>query len=166
MPGQPDLNYRNPKVVEAMKNILRFWLDKGIAGFRIDAVPFLFEISADSDGNYKDEPVSGATDDPTEYTYLKHIYTNDQPETFEMAYQWRAVVDEYKDFPRVLLTEAYTSLENILKFYGDGVRNGSHIPFNFDLLSNLKTTSNAKDIRDLVENYMKLVPVGKSPVLA
>uniref|UniRef100_A0A336M0N4 CSON005788 protein n=1 Tax=Culicoides sonorensis TaxID=179676 RepID=A0A336M0N4_CULSO len=82
-------------------------------------------------------------------------------QTFDMAYQWRAVVDEYKDVPRVLLTEAYTSLENILKFYGDSTRNGSHVPFNFDLLSNLKITSTAKDIKILVENFLNRVPYGK-----
>uniref|UniRef100_A0A336MY77 CSON008232 protein n=1 Tax=Culicoides sonorensis TaxID=179676 RepID=A0A336MY77_CULSO len=82
-------------------------------------------------------------------------------QTFDMAYQWRAVVDEYKDIPRVLLTEAYTSLENILKFYGDSTRNGSHVPFNFDLLSNLKITSTAKDIKILVENFLNRVPYGK-----
>lgn len=166
VPGQPDLNYRNPLVVEEMKNVIRFWLNKGISGFRIDAVPYLFEIEKDSDGNYKDEPLSGATDDPTQYGYTNHIYTQDQPETFDMAYQWRAVVDEYKDFPRVLLTEAYTSLENILKFYGDASRNGSHIPFNFDLLSNCKIDTTAKQIRILVENYLNRVPYGKISIFS
>ncbi|XP_063696435.1 probable maltase [Culicoides brevitarsis] len=163
VPGQPDLNYRNPKVVDEMKNILRYWLDMGIAGFRIDAVPYLFEIQPDENGNYKDEPLSGITSDPTDYQYTSHIYTQDQPETFDMAYQWRAVVDEYKnkDYPRVLLTEAYTSLENILKFYGNATMNGSHVPFNFDLLSNTKKDTTAKQIQYLVENYLSKVPAGK-----
>ena len=52
---QPDLNYRNPLVVEEMKNVLRFWVaDQGCDGFRMDAVPFLYE-----DERFLDEPLSG-----------------------------------------------------------------------------------------------------------
>jgi alpha-glucosidase len=56
---QPDLNYRNPKVVQEMKNVLSFWLNKGVAGFRIDAIPALFEIKPDENGDFPDEPLSG-----------------------------------------------------------------------------------------------------------
>lgn len=88
---QPDLNYRNPAVVEDMKNILKMWLDRGVTGFRIDAVPYLFEtVTLD------DEPLSNTCDDPQSYCYLKHIYTSDLVETFDMVYQWRAVMDQYK----------------------------------------------------------------------
>jgi len=69
---QPDLNYRNPKVVAAMDEVLIFWLNKGVSGFRIDAVNHLFE-----DPDLKDEPLSGITADPNEYGYTKHIYTKD-----------------------------------------------------------------------------------------
>lgn len=62
---QPDLNYRSPAVVTEMKNVLRFWLDKGVDGFRVDAIPHLFEIVADANGDYPDEPLSGdCEDDP------------------------------------------------------------------------------------------------------
>lgn len=62
---QPDLNYRSTAVVTEMKNVLRFWLDKGVDGFRVDAVQHLFEIDKDQDGNYPDETLSGnCQDDP------------------------------------------------------------------------------------------------------
>lgn len=93
---QPDLNYRNPKVVEAMKDILRLWLSRGVTGFRIDAVPFLYEVEADANGDYPDEPLSGSCDDPESYCYLSHIHTQDKDETFDMAYQWRKVLDDFK----------------------------------------------------------------------
>lgn len=94
---QPDLNYRNPAVVEEMKNVLRFWLDQGISGFRIDAVPYLFETLPDSTtGLYKDEKLSGTCADPDEYCYLIHTETQDLDETYDMIFQWRAVIDEYK----------------------------------------------------------------------
>lgn len=93
---QPDLNYREPKVVEEMKNILRLWLSRGVSGFRIDAVPYLFEILPDENGNYRDEPLSGKCTDFNNECYLNHIYTQNQDETFDMAYQWRAVMDDFK----------------------------------------------------------------------
>lgn len=93
---QPDLNYREPKVVEAMKDVLRLWLGRGVSGFRIDAVPYLFEIEADEEGNYMNEPESGECTDYNSPCFLSHIYTQNIEETFDMAFQWRAVMDAYK----------------------------------------------------------------------
>lgn len=68
-----------------------FWLDRGIDGFRIDAIPHMFE-----DSNYPDEPWSGDTSaQDFEYHYLNHIYSKDQPLTFDMVYQYRQLVDDY-----------------------------------------------------------------------
>ncbi|XP_061395956.1 maltase A1 [Musca vetustissima] len=161
---QPDLNYRNPKVVEEMKNVLRFWLAKGVAGFRIDAVPFLFEVEMGPDNNYPDEELADNNDcpDPEDNCHYKHVYTQDRPETFDMAYQWRAVVDEFKKEhggdTRILMTEAYTSFENILRFYGDGKRNGSHIPFNFDFLSNVSNSTTAGVMVEHIKKWMAAMP--------
>jgi alpha-glucosidase len=71
-PEQPDLNYREPRVVQAMKDVLTFWLNKGADGFRVDAVSHLFEDSA-----MRNEPLSNKTDDPNEYGYTEHVYTKD-----------------------------------------------------------------------------------------
>ncbi|RXG71625.1 Maltase A1 [Armadillidium vulgare] len=71
---QPDLNYRNPEVVEEMNNVFRFWLDKGVDGFRVDALKHLVEVEDVYDA---DEPIaedSGITD-PTQYYYLNHTLT-------------------------------------------------------------------------------------------
>jgi alpha-glucosidase len=117
---QPDLNYRNPRVVEEMKEVMRFWLNRGVSGFRIDAVPFLFEINKDFNGQFVDEPLTGAScPNSDDYCYTQHIYTQDLDETFEMTYQWRSVADEYLNSTggvRVLMTEAYTSLENMIRY--------------------------------------------------
>lgn len=123
----------------------------------------LFEIKADKNGNYPDEPLSGeCKDDPLSHCYLKHIYTADQNETYDMAYQWREVVDkftkEHGGDTNVLMTEAYTTLSNIQRYYGDGKRNGSHIPFNFNLLSNLNLTSDARVVKELVGDWLKHMP--------
>lgn len=69
---QPDLNYRNPAVVEEMNDVITFWLSKGVSGFRIDAVNHLFESE-----DLLNEPPSGSDNDPKSYGYLHHYYTKD-----------------------------------------------------------------------------------------
>lgn len=160
---QPDLNYREPKVVVAMKNVLRLWLQRGVDGFRIDAVPFLYEIEKDSTGKYLDEP---RTNDPAcgpdDTCYLNHIYTQNLDPTFDMVYQWRAVMDEFKTEnggdTKILMTEAYTSLENNMRLYTNGVKKGSQIPFNFELISNLKDTSTATDYAKYINLWLNTMP--------
>lgn len=94
--GQPDLNFRNPAVVEEMKNVFRYWLDKGVSGFRVDAINHLFEVDKELyGGRFPDEPRTGYLNvDPDDYEYLDHIYTKDQEEVYDMVYQWREIIDE------------------------------------------------------------------------
>lgn len=66
------MNFRNPRVVQEMKDVLRFWLEKGAGGFRIDAVNHLYEVE-----DLRDEPLTGLTDDPNSYSYTHHHYTKD-----------------------------------------------------------------------------------------
>lgn len=75
-----------------LQNVLRFWLDRGVDGFRVDAVPYLFE-----DPQLRDEPLSGDPNAlPNETNYLTHIYTQNLPGTYDMVQQWRQVMDEKK----------------------------------------------------------------------
>lgn len=69
---QPDLNFRNPKVVEEIRNMLRYWLNKGVDGFRIDAINHMVE-----NADFLDEPYIDANGDKTDYENLNHIYTKD-----------------------------------------------------------------------------------------
>lgn len=160
-PQQPDFNFRHPKVVEEMKNVLRFWLDKGVSGFRLDAVVNIFEISPDVNGNYPDEPVSGRCNDPVDPCYHDHIYTADQPESYDMVYQWRDVVDQYwKEHggeEPVLMSEAYVDLDKLFRYCEDGDRKGAHIPFNFHLESSLNRSSTAADYKKLIEEYLERI---------
>lgn len=156
-----------------MKDVLTFWLSHGIQGFRIDAIPYLFEVKPDARGNYPDEPLTGPRPGPEDctipdnYCYTQHIYTQDQPETFDMIYQWRELVDNYArthdNVTKVIMTEAYTALDNIIKFYGDGKRLGSHVPFNFELISNVDATSTAKDYAERIKIFYDKVPSGLQP---
>ncbi|XP_055638065.1 probable maltase [Toxorhynchites rutilus septentrionalis] len=160
---QPDLNYRNPAVVEEMKNVLRFWLNKGVSGFRIDAVPYLVE-SAEFEGRYRDEPLSRATDDPENPAYLTHTQTMDQPETYDLVYGWRAVLDEYTKQDgqtRLMMTEGYTSLPKVVEFFGNSTVNGSQIPFNFQLISNINKNSTAADFAHYVKLWLDAKPTNR-----
>merc|ERR1719498_2147533 len=90
---QPDLNYRNPEVVKAMKDVLRFWLKLGVSGFRVDAVPFLLE-----DPNLHDESVNVTCEQfyPI-WSCMNHSYTQNDPKNHDIIRGWRETVDEYPD---------------------------------------------------------------------
>ncbi|XP_046401629.1 maltase A3-like [Ischnura elegans] len=157
-PSQPDLNITNELVVDELLNVLDFWMDKGVGGFRIDAVNHMFE----ADG-FPDEPrnnQSGVTD-PNDYGYLDHIYTKDDPRCYGVIEKFRARVDAFAaktdGVTRVLMTEAYTSIENAMKYFGTPEHPGSHMPFNFLLINNLgRSASNfANGIAQWMDNLPK-----------
>lgn len=163
---QPDLNYRNRKIVQEMKDVITFWISRRVQGFRIDAVPFMFEVKPDSHGNIPDEPLTGdSCPNPDDPCYTNHIYMQDRPETWDMIFQWRSLMDDFAkthdNVTKVIMTEAYTSLENMIKYYGDGRRNGSHVPFNFEMISNVNINSTAKDFKLRIDNWLSRVPAGK-----
>ncbi|KAL3267384.1 hypothetical protein HHI36_011514 [Cryptolaemus montrouzieri] len=161
MEQQPDLNYRHPKVHEEMKNILRYYMDLGIDGFRIDAMLCAYE-----DEELRDEPRSYLPGvGPDESKYLLHIYTNHQPETYELLYEWRQFVDEYAEKhnveTKVLMTEASGTFNQTIYYYGhpDGSTLGAHFCFNFFLIENFNLNiSNAYDIMRIVYNWVDDLP--------
>ncbi|EDW00816.1 maltase A3 [Drosophila grimshawi] len=168
---QPDLNYRNPAVVAQMKRVLTYWMDRGVAGFRIDAVPWCFEVLPDSEGRYPDEPLSGYTDDPDDSSYLKHIYTQDLPETVDMVYQWRQLLDDYQRVhggdTRVLMVETYSNLDYVMQFYGDHTTKGAQIPFNFQFIvggqgDKNNTQMNAGGFVKIINSWMSQMPAGQT----
>ncbi|XP_076288791.1 alpha-glucosidase-like [Lasioglossum baleicum] len=147
---QPDLNYENEKVVEEIQEVLRFWLDKGVDGVRIDAVPRLCENQT-----FADEPLSGATDNPNKFAYLTHIYTKDQPRTYDIVRGWRKTLDEYKG-DRVMMIEAYTDLHHTMQFYDAG----ASFPFNFGMVTGLKSNATASDFKNMIDGWIENMPQG------
>jgi alpha-glucosidase len=102
---QPDLNWRNPEVRTAVSDILRFWLKRGVSGFRLDGIGNLYEDAA-----LRDEPVlSGVSTlgDPN----LSHIYTSNLPETHDAYRMLRKVADEFPDTVLVGQVGANTAAE-------------------------------------------------------
>lgn len=84
-------------------------------------------------GTWADEPKSNNKNcDYQDHCSLNHIYTQDQEETYDMAYQWRALLDDFKAAnggeSKVMMTESYSDLDKVFKFYGNGQKEGSHIP--------------------------------------
>ncbi|CAH2075541.1 unnamed protein product, partial [Iphiclides podalirius] len=164
--GQPDLNYREPSVQEEMKQVLRFWLDMGVAGFRVDAINMLYEVQpSDFGGRYPDEPRSGVAGvTPDDYDYLDHVYTKNLNETYGVVYDWRDLLDEYTERHgerKIMMTEAYASVADMVRYYGNGRRNGS-VPFNFSFLGDISNRSNAWDVKLVVDRWMTYMPSGKS----
>jgi alpha-glucosidase len=108
---QPDLNWRNPEVRAAMYDAVRFWLKRGVAGFRLDAITALFE-----DPRLRDERVTGgpnAFGDPI----VSREYTDNLPEVHDVLRELRKVTDEFSG--RVLIGETYVnSIQDLAKMYG------------------------------------------------
>jgi alpha-glucosidase len=152
-PGQPDLNYNNPDVIKEMKANIKFWLDFNIDGFRVDAVSWLFE-----DPRLRDEPLSGLPGaDPTSTQYLKPIYTTNLDATYDMIYQFRAVLDEYNqnvNYSRIMMTEAYgDTAEAVARYYGNSTTAGAQFTFNFNLISDLDSSFTVDDIIRIVNKW-------------
>lgn len=101
MPEQPDLNWENPEVIEAIQNVMRFWFDKGVDGFRVDAI---WGISKDE--SLADDPKNpGFEGSPDEFGYYIHKHCKQGPKTVERLRQLTDVAKEYDD--RFLIFEYY-----------------------------------------------------------
>ncbi len=109
--GQPDLNWRNPKVEKAMFDVTRFWYKHGVSGFRLDAVDLLFE-----DPNLQDNPVLPGTNGLGDVK-MENKYNDKLPEVHTELKKLRSVADQSN---AVLIGETYTSNRDELKeYYGD-----------------------------------------------
>jgi alpha-glucosidase len=119
---QPDLNWRNPRVEQAMFSAMRFWLDRGVAGFRLDAITTLFE-----DPQLRDAPTLGGTNaqgDPA----LSDVYTNNLPEVHGVIRRMRSLVESYPD-ERLLIGETYVPrTADLDPWYGGSRRDELQLP--------------------------------------
>ena len=124
---QPDLNWRNPEVENAMFNMLRFWLDRGVAGFRLDAVPTLFEDPSLQD----EERLSGTNKfgDPNQMTKLQE----NLPEVHGVIQRMRSMVSAYSG-NRVLIGETYLpNVEELDKWYGGAKHDELQLPMDMQV---------------------------------
>jgi alpha-glucosidase len=139
---QPDLNWRNPAVRAAMYAAMRFWLDKGVDGFRMDVLWLLIK-----DDQFRDNTSWGERN-------------ADQPETLEIVHEMRRLMETYSG-ERLLIGEIYLPIAQLIKYYGSPLLlDGAQMPFNFRLI---QTAWQAEAVASLIEEYEAALPSGTWP---
>ena len=174
---QPDLNWRNPEVREAMYSTMRFWLERGVDGFRMDVLWLLIkdELFRDNPPN-PDWQAGGSS-----FGQFLPLYTANRPETHQIVAEMRSVLDSYSASggERLLIGEIYLPIDELVKYYGSSVPeanseghdltnvaitsprlNGAHLPFNFHLI---QTTWQASAVARLIRDYEAAIPPGAWP---
>jgi alpha-glucosidase len=154
--AQPDLNWRNPAVERAMLDTLRFWLDRGVTGFRLDAITTLFE-----DAQLRNEPEQSgvnAQGDPI----VTRIYTDNLPEVHGVIRRMRKLVDRYPA-DRILIGETYLpNTAELDKWYGGERHDELHLPM--DMLVGFTNKLDAPTLRSRLLEVQTQVH-GSQPLL-
>lgn len=146
---QPDLNWRKPEVQDAMLAVLRFWLDRGVDGFRIDVLWHIVKAS-----DFPDNPINPDwTPDRTERDRLLQLHSTDQPEAHAISAEMRALVDSYGE--RVLIGEIFLPNDSHARWFGSPDRPQVHLPFNFQLIEN---KWDAPLLRQIIADYEASLP--------
>jgi len=151
---QPDLNWRNPDVRAAMDDILRFWLDRGVDGFRIDVLWHCIKHPdlLDNPPNPDFRPELGE-----KFKVLQHHSAN-QPEVHEVAASFRRLADKYGE--RLLVGEICLPVPSLVEYYGTPEAPGVHLPFNFQLLD---APWDAEPLARIITDYEAALPAGGWP---
>uniref|UniRef100_A0A665WZF1 Amino acid transporter heavy chain SLC3A1 n=1 Tax=Echeneis naucrates TaxID=173247 RepID=A0A665WZF1_ECHNA len=162
---QPDLNFRNPHVRQEMTDIIRFWLGKGVDGFRMDAVKHILEAT-----HLRNEPQVDPNKPPESITSewdLHHDYTTSQLGLHDLLREWRAEMDVFSREPsryRFMVTESYDyhEVDKTMMYYGTPLVKESDFPFNFYLLD-LPHNTSGMWVQHLVHLWMANMPKGQWP---
>lgn len=145
---QPDLNWRNPEVQKALLDEMRFWLEKGVDGFRVDVMWHMIK-----DDKLRDDPPNPDYQEKMN-SYSQNIpaYSTDQDEVHDIVRKMRKVIDEYDE--RLLIGEIYLPISKLVRYYGEN-NQGAHLPFNFQLL---QLPWNAEKISATINEYEGALP--------
>ncbi len=150
---QPDLNWRNPNVQAAMLDAMRFWLDRGVDGFRVDVIDRIVK-----DDLLRDDPPNPDWHPGMEpYKSLLHIYSMNRPEVHDVVRSMRSLLDTYPD--RMMVGESYLPIPDLAKYYGDHL-DEVELAFNFELI---RAPWAAPYIRDYIRRYERSLPEGAWP---
>jgi oligo-1,6-glucosidase/alpha-glucosidase len=157
LPFQPDLNYRNPDVKEEMFNIMRFWLDKNIDGFRLDILHSIYE-----DEKLRNNPFSFFinSDKNSAYFFQKHRYDLNLPETYDFTLELRKIIDKYTP-ERFLVGEVFGSIEGLREYYGPD-NNGLNEVFLFEFTTNA-LPFNLKKVIKTIRKIEDILPFPYTP---
>src|SRR3569833_4025549 len=155
--AQPDLNWRNPQVEKAMLDSMRFWLDRGVAGFRLDAITTLFE-----DTQLRNEPVTGPGVNAQGDPLVNRIYTDNLPEVHDVIRRMRKMIDGYPG-DRVLIGETYLpNTAELDKWYGGTRHDELQLPM--DMLVGFTNKLDAVALRNRLTEVQTQVH-GSQPML-
>lgn len=149
---QPELNYRNPAVLAALLAAMRFWLERGVDGFRVDVIWLLLK-----EAGFRDEPVNPDWDGNNPHQRLHHIYTANQPGVHDIIRAFRALLDQYPE--RVMIGEIDLPPDSLMAYYGRA-RDECHLPTHFGLLH---VPWRAAEVRRLISDYLRRLPAGAWP---
>ena len=153
---QPDLNWWSDDVRREFDDIVRFWWDRGVAGFRIDVCNGIIK-----DKELRDNPPA-TKDDPIDQQFMgvRSVYNTDRPEAHDVVRRWRAIADTYEP-ERLLIGETYVDeIPVLMSFYGDG-RDELHGGFNFIFIN---APFEAAALRNIVEDVEAALPAGAWPI--
>jgi len=151
LPQQPDVNWRNPQLRNAMYNVVRFWLDHGASGFRLDATPYLFEDPAFPEDPHPPQPGAEAALKP---------YNSGRPENHEVLREMRKILDSHPGNPVLLGESSTATIEDLAKVYGT---NHDEIQLPMDFLFGNLTTLDAAVFKKQVD-AAQLQLGGQTPV--
>ncbi|NDJ63163.1 MAG: DUF3459 domain-containing protein [Chloroflexi bacterium] len=159
LPEQPDLNWRNPEVKAAIFDAVRFWLDRGVDGFRVDVIDRMLK-----DEQFRDNPVNPdfvpGRDNLAAGGAQQRVYSENQPGIHALIAELRAVFDAYDD--RVLIGEiAYSTDPTVITtHYGGSAAPEQHLPINFALLL---LPWEVEALRAFIAAYEAALPAGGWP---
>jgi alpha-glucosidase len=154
LPAQPDLNWWQPAVHEEFRQILRFWFDRGVAGFRIDVAHGLYKdaLLRDNPRAELDGPLAGRFGQ-------RAVYNENRPEVHGVYRDWRSIAEAY-DPPRLLLGETWVyDLRRLASFYGQD--DELQLAFNFPLVF---AAFNAGSLASIVASTLAALPASGCPV--
>jgi alpha-glucosidase len=146
---QPDLNWRNREVREAMYDVMRFWLNRGVDGFRVDV---MWHLMKDEHFRANPENPDYVPGEMSDYRRVLPAFSTDQPEVHGVVSEMRAVLEEYDE--RLLIGEIYLPVERLVDYYGPN-GDGAHLPFNFHLIT---TPWDARQIEIVIDRYEGALP--------
>ena len=160
---QPDLNWRNPEVEQAMHDVLRFWFERGIDGFRIDVMGGIVK-----EPNLADNPPNPDwTPDGPRVSRQLWVNNRNYPDVYPAVKRIRKVFDEYEG--RVAVGEVFGTSQEVADYYGSPEEPGLHLAFNFQFIHEhepVHTPWEAETLRRIVRNAEATLPAGAQPCFA
>ncbi len=159
--SQPDLNFHNVDVQDALLDVARFWLDRGVDGFRLDTINFYVHDQQLRDNPPLDDAARNSSIAPAvnPYNHQDHLYDKNQPENLAFLERFRALMDEYPDIAAVgEVGDAQRGLEIVAQYTAGDDR--MHMCYSFDFLSGGDLTG--RRVADVLGNFEQAAPDGWS----